>query len=74
MTFIPEFVRGLNLTRSSFKSIGVAFVILLMFGGGGAWLNYDVFLAPYLKSRQAENWESIEATVTKNEFRKSGDI
>ena len=73
MAFISEFVRGLNLTRSSLKSIGVAFAILLVFGGGGAWMNYDVFLAPYLKSRQAENWESIEATVTKNEFRDSGD-
>lgn len=36
-------------------------------------MNYYVFLAPYLKSRQAENWDSIQATVTKNEFRKSGD-
>ena len=73
MAFISEFVRGLDLTRSSLKSIGVAFAILLVFGGGGAWMNYDVFLAPYLKSRQAENWDSIQATVTKNEFRKSGD-
>ena len=26
-----------------------------------------------MESRQAKNWESVEATVTKNEFRKLGD-
>ena len=36
-------------------------------------MNHDMFLAPYLESRQAKNWESVEATVTKNEFRKLGD-
>lgn len=73
MAFISEIIRDAGIKRPTLASTIFALVFAISFGTGGIAVFTSEFLNPYLESREARDWTSVDATVLKSEIKRNDD-